>query len=121
MIFDICIIGGGASGLLAAAVAKQQNKNLNIVILERLDRVGKKLALTGNGRCNITNRSISDKNYYGKDIRFAKTVLDRFSVSDTERFFEDIGVPVIYEGSKGYPSSLQAASVTDALRFFCDR
>lgn len=120
MIFDICIIGGGAAGLMAAAVAKQQNKNLNIVILERLDRVGKKLALTGNGRCNITNRTVSTENYYGKNREFIKEVLARFTLLDTEAFFEKIGTPIIYEGDKGYPSSLQAASVTDALRFFCD-
>ena len=54
---DVVVIGGGAAGMMAAITAKQANKNLNIAIIERLDRVGKKIALTGNGRCNITNQS----------------------------------------------------------------
>ena len=56
MVYDIAIIGGGAAGLCAAIYAKTENPKLNIVILEALDRVGKKLITTGNGRCNITNK-----------------------------------------------------------------
>ena len=56
MTTDIIIIGGGAAGLLSAVYLKKQNPKLNIRILEALPRVGKKLAVTGNGRCNITNK-----------------------------------------------------------------
>ncbi len=120
MIYDICIIGGGAAGLMAAVTAKEVNRKLRVVVLERLDRVGKKISLTGNGRCNITNRFIETKNYHGKNPQFTKGVFSQFSVTETEEFFDRIGVPIIYEGDKAFPSSLQAASVTDALRFRCD-
>lgn len=120
MNYDICIIGGGAAGMMAAIVAKQKNPALNVLILERLSRVGKKLSLTGNGRCNITNRELSVKNYHGAQPEFVLPFFENFSVSDTERFFEKLGISIIYEESKGYPASLQAASVTDALRFSCD-
>lgn len=120
MIYDICIIGGGAAGLFAAVCAKQKDSRLNVVILERLDRVGKKLSITGNGRCNITNRFCDVSHYHGKKPQFILSAFSLFSKEDTERFFEDLGVPIIYEGDKGFPSSLQAASVTDALRFRCD-
>ncbi len=120
MFFDICIIGGGAAGMMAAITAKETAPDLSVAIVERLDRVGKKIALTGNGRCNITNKNISADNYYGKDPQFCLPFFERFSAADTCRFFERIGVPVIFEGDKGYPRSLQAASVVDALRFRAD-
>ncbi len=120
MIWDILIIGGGAAGLFAAVSAKGKNENLNIAIIERLDRVGKKLALTGNGRCNITNRRPDIARYHGRQPQFIESAFSRFTLADTERFFCELGTPIIYEGDKGFPASLQAASVTDALRFRCD-
>lgn len=120
MIYDICIIGGGAAGMMAAITAKRINSRLNVLILERLPRVGKKLSLTGNGRCNITNRSAGQNNYHGETPSFCLSAFGRFGVSETESFFKEIGVPIIYEGDKGYPASLQATSVTDALRFCCE-
>lgn len=118
--FDICIIGGGAAGLIAAITAKQENPALKIAIAERLDRFGKKLSLTGNGRCNITNKYIKTENYHGGNPSFTESFFERFSVADTFSFFEGIGVPLTFEGDKAYPRSLQAASVTDALRFKVD-
>lgn len=118
--FDICIIGGGAAGLVAAITAKESNPALKVLLIERLDRFGKKISLTGNGRCNITNRTIETKNYHGKNPRFTEGFFERFCVLDTIAFFEKIGVPIIFEGDKAYPRSLQAASVTDALRFRVD-
>lgn len=120
MFFDICIIGGGAAGMMAAISAKEAAPHLKIAVLERLDRVGKKIALTGNGRCNVTNKNIKSENYYGKAPQFLLPFFERFSVSDTCAFFERIGAPVIFEGDKGYPRSLQASSVVDALRFKMD-
>jgi len=115
---DIMIIGGGAAGLMAALSAKQYNPTLKIAIAERNDRVGKKLALTGNGRCNISNKNISTKNYHGTNKDFCKWALNDFDVKQTEEFFGQLGV-VFKEGEKGklYPYSLQASSVVDALRF----
>ena len=117
MFFDICVIGGGAAGLTAAITAQQKNKKLNIAIIERLDRFGKKISVTGNGRCNITNKNITPDRYHGKDVSFAENILCTFDTEDTFRFFDSLGVPLVFEGEKAFPRSLQASSVTDALRF----
>ena len=64
--YDVAIIGGGAAGLCAAVYLKQQNNALNVVVLEALDRVGKKLITTGNGRCNITNSNLKNCFYHSQ-------------------------------------------------------
>ena len=117
MINDVIIIGGGASGLCAAVYLKQKMPSLSIRILESQPRVGKKLALTGNGRCNITNKNISLSAYHGKDTNFAEYALSKYDRYFCENFFEKIGVPFAFEGDKGYPASFQAGSVVDCLRF----
>ena len=106
--------------MMAAITAKQYNEKLNIAILERLDRVGKKIAITGNGRCNITNRFITPSRYHGKDVSFCEDIFKKFDLTKTEKFFNEIGILIVYENEKGYPASFQASSVTDALRFKCD-
>ncbi len=114
---DVIIIGGGAAGLCAAVALKQKNPDLSVRLLETLPRVGKKLATTGNGRCNITNKNIVKERYHGKKTDFAVYALSRFGGSKTEEFFHGIGVDFVFEEDKGYPASLQAASVVDCLRF----
>ena len=120
MINDVVIIGGGASGLFAAVYLKKNNPKLSVRILESLPRVGKKLALTGNGRCNITNRNIDISRYHGTDKTFAEFALQKYDRIFCEEFFESIGVPFVFEDDKAYPASLQAASVVDCLRFAAD-
>lgn len=114
---DVIIIGGGAAGLCAAVALKHKNPALTVRLLEALPRVGKKLATTGNGRCNITNKNITEVRYHGTHPDFAMYALNRFGVQVTEDFFRKIGVPFVFEEEKGYPASLQAASVVDCLRF----
>lgn len=120
MVSDVIIIGGGSAGLCAAVYLKQNNKNLSVRILEALPRVGKKLALTGNGRCNITNSDITLEHYHGKEVDFCEYALYKYNRYFTEDFFLSIGVPFVFEDKKAYPSSLQAASVVDCLRFAAD-
>ena len=64
MINDLIVIGGGAAGLCAAVYFKRENPNATVRILAAQPRVGKKLALTGNGRCNITNKNIRLSRYH---------------------------------------------------------
>ncbi|MBR3844200.1 MAG: NAD(P)/FAD-dependent oxidoreductase, partial [Clostridia bacterium] len=63
--FDVVIVGGGAAGLVAGIEAKQTDPSLHIALLEQEDRVGKKLLVTGNGRCNLTNIGGLEGRYYG--------------------------------------------------------
>ena len=121
MVTDVIIIGGGAAGLCSAIYLKQQNPALSVRIMEALPRVGKKLALTGNGRCNITNKNIDISRYHGNNVEFARYALEKHDRLFCETFFEKIGVPFIFEGEKAFPSSLQAASVVDCLRFEAER
>lgn len=118
---DIAIIGGGAAGLIAAITAKRKNSALRVTILEGLDRVGKKLITTGNGRCNITNLDLSLSHFHGENKEFCRFALENFGYNETRAFFETIGVDFVAENDRVYPASLQAASVVDALRFECER
>ncbi|MBE6781864.1 MAG: aminoacetone oxidase family FAD-binding enzyme [Ruminococcaceae bacterium] len=118
---DIAIIGGGASGLAAAITAKRISPSSEVYIFEALDRVGKKLITTGNGRCNLTNRNLSADRFHGESVEFAMKVMGEDGNKTIEEFFSSVGVPFVFEENKGFPSSLQASSVVDCLRFECDR
>ena len=115
---ELIVLGGGASGLMAATAAK--DFGLDVALVEGNDRVGKKILTTGNGRCNITNSLISFPflNYHSTNDGFYCKVLNKFSVEDTKSFFLNLGLPII-ELTKGrnYPQSLQASSVVDIFRF----
>lgn len=115
--FDTIIVGGGAAGLATAVMLKQKAPHLNVAVFEQLDRVGKKISVTGNGRCNITNRSLLKNNFHSKQSNNAIDIINNFSLDDTIKFFSSIGVEIVFEDNKAYPRSLQAASVVDALRF----
>jgi predicted Rossmann fold flavoprotein len=117
---DILIIGGGASGMTAAILAARQGASVRI--LERMDRVGKKLLVTGNGRCNLANLSLKPEHYHGADPQFISCVLDHFGVRETLSFFEEIGLAwTADEEKRVYPQSGQASSVLDLLRFELER
>ena len=119
---DVAIIGGGASGLAAALAVSEANGALKTAVLEAGARVGRKLIATGNGRCNISNRDISEGHYRSRDLDKAMSVLDGFSVGETERLFSSLGVPLReLDGGRLYPYSLQAGTVVDVLRLECER
>ena len=73
--YDILIIGGGAAGITAAVYLKKQKPDVSVRILESQARVGKKLSLTGNGRCNLSNASVSEDNYFSSCPDFVKKIL----------------------------------------------
>lgn len=111
---NVIIIGGGASGLTAAIAAARQGAD--VTILEHMDRVGKKILSTGNGRCNMTNLSMRAEYYRCSQKTFPMKVLDRFSVWDTLTFFDELGIVTKNRNGYIYPNSDQAASVLDTLR-----
>lgn len=111
----IIVVGGGASGMIAAIVASRNGAD--VTLLERNDRVGKKILATGNGRCNYTNINLSTINYHGKNPKFTYSALGSFNVETTIGFFERLGItPFIEENGKVFPMSLQSSSVLDVLR-----
>lgn len=115
----IIIIGGGASGLMAAITAA--GLGAEVTILEHMDRVGKKILSTGNGRCNLTNLAMDAKCYRSGQKWFPMNVIEQFPVKDTLAFFEGIGILTKSRNQYIYPNSDQASSVLDALRLECDR
>ena len=119
-LIDIAIIGGGASGLCAAIQAKRKNKNLSVTIFEHLNRIGKKILVTGNGRCNLTNLDAENHAYRNKN--FCDKIFEKFGVNYTLDFFKSLGLYTIADSEKRvYPRSNTASSVLDCLRFEAEK
>ncbi|HOH70007.1 MAG TPA: NAD(P)/FAD-dependent oxidoreductase [Sedimentibacter sp.] len=116
----IAVIGGGASGLTAAIAAAKNGAE--VTIYEKLNRVGKKILATGNGRCNYTNMNLSKECYHSKDLKLTEDVMNFFNLKKTLDFFEDLGIfPYVDDSGKVFPNSLQASSVLDVLRYELQR
>lgn len=120
-ISTVAVIGGGASGIIAALTAAEV-PGRHVLLLERQQRIGRKLLATGNGRCNLTNQNAAPADYFGRDPSFAAYALSRFGPVDTQRFFAHIGLLTVTEpGGRVYPLSDSSNSVLDVLRFALDR
>ena len=114
---DLIIIGGGASGLMAAIIAK--DFGIDVAIIEGNDRIAKKILATGNGRCNITNNTIASPftTFHSENPNFFLETLNNFTIEDTKSLFLSLGLPLTeLENGKMYPRSLQASSVIDIFR-----
>lgn len=112
----VLIIGGGAAGMTAAIIAARGGAE--VILLEQLNRVGKKILATGNGRCNLTNSNVDISMYHGNNVKFAFAALKYFDQYKAIDFFEDLGIHCIEEeAGKIFPASGQASSVLDALRY----
>lgn len=112
----VIVIGGGASGMMAAISARRLGAE--VTIFERNPRIGKKILATGNGRCNFTNININMSCYYGNDPQFAESALSNFGVKKTIDFFEQLGIAHKVEDlGKVFPMSDQASSVLDVLMY----
>lgn len=111
--YDIAVIGAGASGMMAAIAAARQSKR--VVLLEKNDRVGKKLLSTGNGKCNFTNKNQDISCYHTECPGFVVEIFKQFSMEDTISFFEELGVLAREKNGYYYPRSEQAASIPEAL------
>ena len=116
----VIVIGGGASGIMAAITAAKLGGK--VVLLERKDRIGKKILATGNGRCNISNRFIEESRFHSDSQNLFDQIYPQFDLAKTLEFFEELGIPILeLEEGKLYPYSLQAASVLNVLLYELDR
>jgi len=114
--YQVIIVGAGAAGLMAAGQAA--GSGAHTLLLEKMDRPARKLRITGQGRCNLTNVApLSDfLDHFGPNGRFLQQAFSRFFVSDLLEFFEELGVPTVTErGGRVFPASEEANDVADAL------
>lgn len=116
---NVCVIGGGAAGMLAALTAAENGHR--VLLLERQSRVGRKLLATGNGRCNLSNYHVSPAHYHG-GAGFCDFALSQFDVGKTLQYFASLGLLTVSEASgRIYPMSNMAGSVLDVLRYALER
>jgi len=114
------IIGAGAAGLVAAIVRARVGQK--VTLLEQNNKVGKKILVSGNGKCNIDNKYISLNRFYSQNLPFVKEVLKGYDFDVVEKFFTSIGLELV-EGKEGkmFPMSLQASSVVELLEYEAKR
>jgi len=113
----VAVVGGGAAGMMAAVAAA--NMGADVTLFERNDRLGKKLRITGKGRCNVTNDC--DRDTFLSNVptnpRFLYSALAAFTTADTKAFFEDLGVPLKTErGNRVFPESDKAIDIVNAMK-----
>lgn len=114
---NIVIVGGGASGISAAlSAARRAPKDTRITLLEGLDRVGKKILATGNGRCNLTNEEITPEHYHSGRPELLAPLLAEMPPQRTLEFFRSLGLYCSAEEmGRVYPHARQASAVLDTL------
>ena len=122
-IYDVIVVGGGASGMMAAGVAGRRGKR--VLLLEKNDELGKKLSITGGGRCNVTNAEEDEARFlkhYGDAADFLYSPFSQFGVKDTFEFFESHKLPLVVQARKrAFPHTERAVDVTRILtRFLSD-
>ena len=116
---NVGIIGGGASGIMAAVIAAR--KGHKVTIFEHNDRIGKKILATGNGRCNFTNMEMNASFYHGENVSFTEQIFKQYNHLDTIRFFTDLGLYSKNKNGGLYPYCEQASAVLDVLRMEVNR
>ena len=117
MTSDVLVVGGGPAGMFAAITAAQ--KGASVVLLERNDRLGKKLLITGKGRCNVTNDCTAEEVLQNtpRNGRFLYSAMTAFPPEKTKAFFENGGCPLKTErGNRVFPVSDRSSSILDRLK-----
>lgn len=113
--YEVAVVGAGPAGIMAAITASGIGRRT--AIIDKNDRVGRKLLVTGNGRCNLTNLHPTVDRYHGSTPEFIQSVISRFDQDAVMAFFQDLGL-VLKEEENGriFPRTNQASSVAELLR-----
>jgi predicted Rossmann fold flavoprotein len=114
--WDVLVVGAGAAGLATAIFTRLRNPELAVAVLDGAKKPGAKILVSGGGRCNVTNASVSERDYWGGSPAVIRRVLRGLTVPETVRFFHDAGVP-LHEEERGklFPDSNSARQVLDAV------
>ncbi len=113
---DIAIVGAGAAGLAAAIFAARRAPGLAIAVLDGAKKPGAKILVSGGGRCNVTNRTVTERDFHGSDPRRIRAVLAAFPAARAADFFRELGVSLHEEeNGKLFPDTNRARTVLDAL------
>lgn len=118
--FDLIVVGGGAAGLFASGIASELGNK--VLLLEKMNRTGRKLSITGKGRCNITNTAPMSEfiNQIKPNGRFLRSSFNNYFSDDIISFFKDIGIKTVEErGGRVFPENGKAVEVTKALTKWC--
>lgn len=116
----IAIIGGGTAGMTCAVLLAR--RGMRVTLLERGERLGRKLSASGNGQGNVTNLKMGAEHYFSDDSAKVSRLLDKFGAEDTVRFLESMGGIFLPDSRfRVYPAGRQASAVTDLLRGEIDR
>lgn len=115
----IAVVGGGASGMMAAIQAAASGASVSVY--ERNDRVGKKILSTGNGKCNFSNEKMDPVYYHGSGTALWEAVYGAFDTAVTKAFFTALGMRIKERDGYLYPASEQASTVLDLLRYELER
>jgi predicted Rossmann fold flavoprotein len=119
---DLIVVGAGAAGLATAIFAKRANHGLRVMCVDGAQHVGAKILVSGGSRCNVTNRVVTEHDFWGGPRRTVKAVLRAFTAERTVAFFRELGVP-LHEEEEGklFPDTNRARTVLDALLAECRR
>jgi predicted Rossmann fold flavoprotein len=120
--FDVAVVGAGAAGLAAAIFTRRFHPSRSVVVLDGARAPGAKILVSGGSRCNVTNASVDERDFWGGSRPIVRRVLRAFPVEDTVAFFREIGVALHEEaGGKLFPDTNRARDVLDALLREADR
>ncbi|HEV3142002.1 MAG TPA: NAD(P)/FAD-dependent oxidoreductase [Vicinamibacterales bacterium] len=113
---DVAIVGAGAAGLATAIFARRSNSRLSVAVLDGAKTIGAKILVSGGSRCNVTNRSVTERDFWGGRRSIVRGILRAFPVADTVDFFREIGVTLHEEANgKLFPDSNRSRDVLSAL------
>src|SRR5690348_11442673 len=113
---DVLVVGGGAAGLAATLFCARAMPRLRIVCVDGARAIGAKILVSGGSRCNVTNRVVTERDFWGGDRRLVRNVLRAYPAHRTVELFEELGVP-LHEEEEGklFPTTNRSRTVLDAL------